>query len=105
MTGEVNRHDRARPLRDLAGDILGIDVQGIGADVRVHDGCRGGGEREGGRDDLRTAWKLERIEGEMKRRGTRADRDRLAGADCLGEGVLELVSLRPHGEPPRTKRL
>ena len=110
MTGEVHRQDRAdafvRAALERLLDARGIDVEGAGIDVDEHRaraevaenlGGRGESERRG--DNLVAGADAERPQREMKRAGAMRKRERVFGADVIGEFALEALGLGAGGDP------
>ena len=103
---EMHRHDGLRPGRHGRSNRVGVDVQ-VGVEHVDEDGrCAGmdddvRGRRPGDRrdDDLVTRADAEPDERQVQRGGAGGERDRVPGADVVGEALLELGGTRAAGQP------
>ena len=107
---KVDRDDRLRPWAHL--ELRRVEVHRLGVDVDEHRLRAGEGDdvrrrREGvGRNQhLVARTDPEGEHGEVERRGSRRDRDRVLGPARRGEPPLELVDLRSHGQLPALEHL
>jgi hypothetical protein len=108
-----NKGARCPTLRCLAGkelgdeggvgiptDFLGIDENGLGAELDNRGG--GGDEGEGGADDL-VAWLYAgEAEGKVEGGGAGGESDGVGGTDAPGEVALEGIDIGPDGRDPVT---
>jgi hypothetical protein len=108
--GEVNRHDRARPVRDSRLHLSGIEVHGRRIDVRKHRVSAGvddridraaEGERRG--DDLVSGFQTGRQQAQVQRRRAGSHRRTVAGALEFREIPLESSDSGPRSNPPGTQ--
>ncbi len=112
LPGEVDRHDRLRPLRDGGCDGRRVDVQVALADVdedrrraRVDDHVRGRRPGDRGRDHLVAGTDAERDEREVHRGGARRDGEHVLRLEVLGHPLLEQRRPRPGRQPARAERV
>ena len=112
LPGEMDGHDRLRPLGDGGFDQLRIDVQVALADVdedgrraRVDDHVRGRrpGDRRG--DHLIALPDPERDERQVHRRGAGRDREHVLHVQVLGHPLLEQGRTRAGGQPAGAERV
>ena len=96
---EVDGNDGLRARSDPSCHVFGVEVQGLGVDIRedrrgTHpcDRLRGREEREGGADHLVAGADLERVEHQDERVGAVRDADRVRRAE---------VQRRPPARTPR----
>ena len=110
--GEVDRHDRPRPLGDGGLDGGRVDVQR--QRVHVHDDRRGAeveddlgrrGERVGRHDHLVAGPEADRFERKVHRGRRRVDGHGVLRADVLGELTLELLGARSGRDPAAPQRV
>ena len=102
---KVHRHDRLRPRRDPARDVLNVEVERGRVDVREHGRRAAAGDRLGGRvererraDDLVARPDSHAVEHEHERVGAVRDADRLRHAQ-VGRGLLlERLDVRSENE-------
>jgi hypothetical protein len=110
---EVHRADRLGAGGDAARDVLGVEAEVVDAlDLRedrlrpaVARRGRGRDKRDGGDDHLVAGPDARGEVGQVERRGAAREGDRVAGAQVLGEGGLELLGARPHRQPARPQRV
>src|SRR5919109_435265 len=100
LTGEVDWHDRLRPLRQCSLDLLRVDVvrlriaideYNVGTDARDGQGSRNVGVR--GHDDLVAGADFQRRQGQTESVETAADTDAVSGFDEVGKRSLETCDL------------
>ena len=101
----MDRDDRSRPLGDLRGRVVKVEVERGRVDLRedgrraaAHDRLRGGIERERGADHLVPRADAERVEGEHECVSAVRDADRPLHAEVGGGLLLERPVVRAADE-------
>ncbi len=102
---EVNADDAGGARGDHAGDLCGVDGEGVGIDVAEDggdflplEGVGGGDEGEGGDDDF--AFKFEGADGDFECDGSVAHGDAIFDADVIGNAFFEFAdTFAGIGEP------
>ena len=104
---DVNRHDGARARRDPVLDLLDVDAPrlGIAVDqdwnaIAVGDGQGAGDDGEGGKDDFRSRFQVETVDGHLQRRCAVADRDSVAPAAVSCPLLFEFIDEPARGRDP-----
>ena len=112
LPGEMDGHDRLRPLGDRRPDQRGIDVQVAFSHVdedrrraRVDDHVRGRRPGDRRRDHLVSLADPERDEREVHRRGAGGDGEHVLRVEVLGHPLLEQRRAGPRRQPARPERV
>ena len=112
LPGVVDRHDRARPRSDPAGDVLRVEAERPGVHVGEHrpragqlDHVRRRRPRQRGNDHLIAGFQVQHRDGQVQSAGGGIDGDGLRRVQPLAEQRLELRHLRPGGDPAGAERL
>jgi hypothetical protein len=102
---QVHGHDRASPVGDLCGDVLGIDIERHRVDIGEHRGRAAARNRlgrriegEGGADHLVARADPHRVENDHDGIGAVGDADGLLHAQVGGGLLLERPVVRPADE-------
>src|SRR5437773_3062826 len=106
LATEVNRNDGFGLGSERCRQVVGSHIQGIGlavdkngfrAEIKHHlRGCRESHRRH---DDLVFRSDANRLERQMKRRGSRIDRYSMTATDELAKASFKLLDLRSGGQP------